>query len=400
MTFRTFLFWLHLVAGLISGVAIGIMCFTGTVLAFEKQLVAWSERDARRVTPPAPDSPRLTLAAMQARLRAAQPEPRPQNIVLQNDPHAAVAFTTGRTGGFYVDPYTGEIRRPASAAMGEFMHTMTDLHRVLGFHGETGRPRGKLINGICNLAFFVLAVTGLYLWMPRTWSWRALKPVVWFRQNRTAKARDFNWHNVIGLWSAPVLIVLTLTAVPISFRWGGTLIYTLTGTEPPATGAATTPPPVTVTPPAPGASPLPLDALVASAQKHTPAWQTLTLRSAGSAAAPGRPGARPAPEIKNPPTTTTAAATLTLRASAAWPRTATTTLTLDPYTGEILKRTGYADLNAAQKVRSWTRFLHTGEALGWPGQLIAGLASLGGVFLVYTGFALSWRRFFTKKSVP
>eukprot|EP01034_Spumella_vulgaris_P011097 gene11097-14099_t len=175
MTFRKFIFWLHLVAGLISGVSIGIMCFTGTVLAFEKQLVAWSERDARQITPPAPGTPRLTFAEMQAKLRAAQPEARPQSIVLQNDPSAAVAFTAGRSGGFYVNPYTGAVRQPASAAMGEFMHTMTDRHRYLGFHSDDNRPRGKLINGVCNLAFFALAVTGLYLWWPRKWKTKGLK---------------------------------------------------------------------------------------------------------------------------------------------------------------------------------------------------------------------------------
>ena len=77
---------------------------------------------------------------------------------------------------------------------------------------------------------------------------------------------------------------------------------------------------------------------------------------------------------------------------------ATTTLTVNPFTGEILKRTGYADQNAAQQVRSWTRFLHTGEALGPLGQFVAGLACLGGLFLVYTGFALSFRRFFTRRA--
>ena len=50
--------------------------------------------------------------------------------------------------------------------------------------------------------------------------------------------------------------------------------------------------------------------------------------------------------------------------------------TVNPYTGAILQRTGYADQNAAQKVRSWTRFLHTGEAVGPVGQFLAGLACL------------------------
>ena len=100
MTFRQLLFWMHLAAGLIAGIAIAIMCFTGTVLAFEKELVAWSERDARRVEAPSAGKPRLPLDELREKLRAAQPEVRPMSIVIQNDPHAAVAFTTGRTGGF------------------------------------------------------------------------------------------------------------------------------------------------------------------------------------------------------------------------------------------------------------------------------------------------------------
>jgi uncharacterized iron-regulated membrane protein len=380
---RKFLFWLHLVAGLISGTAIAIMCFTGTVLAFEKQLVAWSERDARQIAPPPAGAARLTLDELSAKLRAAHPAARPQNLVLTSDPLAAVAFTAGRAAAFYVNPYTGEVRQPTSTALASFMQTMTDLHRYLGFTGDVNRPRGKLINGICNLAFCVLAVTGLYLWMPRTWSWRAVSPVIWFRQNSTAKARDFNWHNVIGFWSAPILIVLTLTAVPISFRWGGTLLYTLTGTPLPASGpqsSGAAAPAATVAPP-PAGTPLLAPALhLAAAQRLLPAWQTITLRL-------------PAPATTQP-------VSVVVREFGTWPRTATTTLQYDPYTGRLLRRDGYTDLNAARQVRAWTRYLHTGEALGPIAQLVAGLACLGGLFLVYTGVALSYRRFFTRATPP
>ena len=425
--FRKILFWSHLAAGLISGLAIGIMCFTGTALAFEKQLVAWSQRDARRVALPAEGTPRLTLEQLQAKLRAAQPAARATNVVLQNDPRAAVAFSAGGRGGgggFYVNPYTGEVRQPESAAMSGFMQAMTAWHRTLGFTGEVSRPRGKLINGVCNLAFCVLALTGLYLWMPRTWSLRGVKALALFNWRLTGKARDFNWHNSIGLWSAPVLIVLTLTAVPISFQWGGRVINSLTGTPPPAPGAGpggpAALPPVVVPPPAAEARALSQDALVALVQQKIPQWETITVGGpagrggaggrGGPGAAPATPPANPGPEIENresriqnpiPVAAALAplpAATFTVRAADSWPRTANLTLALDPYTGAVLRRTGYADQPAAQRVRSWTRFLHTGEALGWWGQLIAGLACLGGCFLVYTGFALSWRRFFGKRS--
>lgn len=380
--FRSTVFWIHLIAGLVSGLVIAIMCFTGTVLAFEKQLVVWSERDARTVTPPAPTEPRLSLAELQARLRTAHPDARPTSLILSSEPLAAVAFSNGRNSAFYVNPYTGEVRQPASTAMSSFMRTMTDLHRYLGFDGKESRPRGKLVNGICNLAFFVLAVTGLYLWMPRTWSWRTLSPIIWFRQNSGAKAREFNWHNVIGLWSAPVLIVLTLTAVPISFRWGGTLIYTLTGTPAPAENApgsrGGSPPTPTVPQAVTDVRSLSTDILLARVQAEFPTWRTITVRLGGA------------------PSSFSA----TVRESTSWPRTASTTIALHPTTGDTLSRTGYTDQNAAQQVRSWTRFLHTGEALGPVGQFVAGLACLGGLFLVYTGFALSCRRFFSRRVSP
>ena len=46
-----------------------------------------------------------------------------------------------------------------------------------------------------------------------------------------------------------------------------------------------------------------------------------------------------------------------------------------------------------RRVRTVLRFAHTGEVLGLPGQTIAGIASAGGTVLVYTGLALSLRRF-------
>jgi uncharacterized iron-regulated membrane protein len=39
------------------------------------------------------------------------------------------------------------------------------------------------------------------------------------------------------------------------------------------------------------------------------------------------------------------------------------------------------------------RFVHTGEYYGLTGQTIAGIASLGGALLVWTGLALAYRRF-------
>ena len=369
MTFRKSIFWLHLAAGLIAGTVIAILCLTGTALAFEKEIIAYAERDARRIASPAPDAARLSLAGLLTRVRTAHPDARPDGIVLQNHPLAAVAFTAGRTTTFYADPYTGEIRQPASTGARDTLKLIEDWHRVLALGGDR-RPIGKAITGACNLAFFVLAVSGLYLWWPRKWRTKGLRRSVWFiRRPADAKARDWNWHNVIGLWTAPILIVLTLTALPISYKWAGQMLFTITGTPPPPPTTASATPAAKLVPPTPDAKLLSSEDLIAVARKQFPTWKTLTYRAG-----------------------TTQPATIAVRTADSWPRTATTTLSLNPFTGEILKRAGYAELNAAQQLRSWTRYLHTGEAVGWPGQLLAAIASLGGCVLVYTGFALVWHR--------
>jgi len=63
-------------------------------------------------------------------------------------------------------------------------------------------------------------------------------------------------------------------------------------------------------------------------------------------------------------------------------------------TGEVVRWEPFASQSMGRKLRALARFGHTGEAAGIMGQSIAGLASAGTAILVWTGFALSWRRFF------
>lgn len=432
---RKAIFWVHLVSGLIAGLAIAIMSFTGTCLAFEKELVAWSERDARSVTPPDLAVQPRPLDELVSAARAGADGASPSAVIVSADRDAAVTVAFGRDRTVFVDPYTAEVRTPASTAMHDTLHVLEDWHRWLALSGDQ-RPLGKLINGISNLAFFALAVTGLYIWWPRRWSRAALRPSVWFT-GAHGKARDWNWHNVLGLWSAPVLIVLTLTALPISFRWAANGIYRLWGEEPPAQGGPPAAPAVTV-PARGGAERAPYQTLVNAVAAQSPAWKTVTLRLGGprggaGAAGPmaggapreggrgemglragsgegqrdgsgrgrgqghrdGSGGGRGAGHADG---ASIPAVSLAVNERGAFPAFATIQYSLDPYTGEVLRRETLGDASAARQTRMWTRFLHTGEAFGFWGKLIAGLASAAGVVLTYTGFALSYRRFFGKKA--
>lgn len=398
---RPVLFWLHLVAGVVAGVVIAIMSFTGVALAFEKEIIAWAERDLRRVSPPA-DAKRLPLDDLLAKVRELQPNARPSGVTVSADPATAVLVSLGRTNAFHVNPYTGTVQPQGATGLREFMRVMIEWHRFLGTHDDR-RPTGKAITGACNIAFLVLALTGLFLWWPRNWTKNAVRAVALMNFTLRGKARDFNWHNAIGLWCAPVLIVLTVTAMPISYRWASDLIFKLTGTEPPVQGAGPGGPSVEVPKPPPGTKPLGYDALLAAAQKQVPAWEQITIRiggggqrGGGASVSTNASPAAPRGEGRSAPQ----AITVSIKERDGWPLFFAAQLTLDPFTGAVLRQEKFSDQNLGRQVRSWTRFLHTGEALGVIGKTLAGLASLGALFLVWTGLALTWRRFFVRKSGP
>jgi uncharacterized iron-regulated membrane protein len=46
------IFWSHLLAGIVAGLVIFIMSFTGVILMYEPQIAEYSERNQRSVTPP------------------------------------------------------------------------------------------------------------------------------------------------------------------------------------------------------------------------------------------------------------------------------------------------------------------------------------------------------------
>ncbi|WP_426752334.1 PepSY-associated TM helix domain-containing protein [Myxococcus sp. Y35] len=441
-TFRNIIFWIHLIVGVATGLVIGIMSFTGVVLAFEKQIIEWAERDMRTVQVPSPGAARLPVEELVERVRAVRKDGQPSGVTVFPDPASAVQVSIGRGAVVYVNPYTGEVLGNGAEGVRGFFQWNVQLHRWLAAGGDN-RAVGKAITGASNAVFLFLAISGLYLWWPRKWTLRAMRPSLWFRRGLKGKARDWNWHNVIGFWTLPVLIVLIASGMVISYKWASNLVFTMTGNTPPATQGP--PGSATVKVPAPEVETprKSADALIAEAQKTSPTWASVTLRLGGGArggAAPaqgGRDGAQAdAPGAKardarggsddasGAQATAPAerdgragregapgkgargekgdsggvdAVALTIRETDAWPPFASKQVSLNPFTGEVAKVEGYADYNSGRKLRSWLRFLHTGEALGLLGQLAAAIASLGGVFLVYTGFALAWRRFFPRR---
>jgi len=378
---RTVFFWLHLTAGLLAGVVVLIMSATGALLAFEKQTVYYADTRHIDLAPAAGATP-LPIDDVLARVRATGLVAEPSAITFRRDAAAPVALTLGPGSVAYVDPYTGRLLGRGDAGVRAFFRSVTDWHRWLAATGEY-RTTGRAVTGASNLAFLFIVLSGAYLWLPRTWAWRAVRQVIWFRGGLAGKARDFNWHNTIGVWCVVPLAIVVASGVVISYPWASNLVYRIAGEAPPAArGGEGRPGPRAEGRPAradgareqePAREARPsLSVAVATAFQQRPAWRAMTMRLPVSDSAPltftiddGGPGQ---PQFRG-------------------------TLTVDRATGAATKWEGFEAGTPGRKLRTLLRFAHTGEVAGLPGQLIAGLASLGAVVLGYTGLALSLRRF-------
>jgi uncharacterized iron-regulated membrane protein len=369
MSLRTVLFWTHLVAGVIAGIVILVMSVTGVLLTYEKQMVAWAERLPAAAVPQG--ASRLSIEALLASARAARPAGTPTTVTIKADHRAPVMVAFGREGQLLVNPYSGAVIGEGAATLRAFFRSVTEWHRWLAMSGEQ-RATGRAITGAANFLFLILVLSGAYLWLPRTWTSVQLRAVAWFRGGLRGKARDFNWHNVVGLWSVVPLFIVVVSGVVISYPWAGNLVYRVMGEAPPPSGR----------PPAPAGrdrqartavvSDAGLEAVVARATPHVEEWRSIVLRVPEAAQSPvvvtvdhGQPGQ---PHLRE-------------------------TLTVDRATGRPIRRETFGDAPPGRRARMILRFAHTGEILGLTGQTIAGLVSAGGALLVYTGMALSLRRF-------
>ncbi len=396
---RRIIFWCHLAAGVTAGIVILVMSATGVLLAFERQVIRFAEREMLTVKVPAKDSQRLGVGTLLSKLSEARPDAKPTGITLQSDPTASATVALGRTGVLFVNPYTSEILGQGAQRTRSFFRVNEDWHRWIGASGEN-RAVGRAITGACNTAFLVLAISGVYLWWPKKWNWKKVRPVIFFQRGLKDRARNFNWHNTAGFWSSSVLIIITASGMVLSYQWANNLLYRVMGSQPPAQqgpavrGTQATLPGTEL--PQSTANQVPtrdpqkasretirseknlvgivenLDQLWTRAEQQATGWQSITLRL---------------PLQPNSPVV------FSIREGKTWLEAASSQLTLHSASAEVLKWEPYAASSPGRKARTWMRFLHTGEAGGVTGQLVAGLASLGGVFLVWTGLALVLRRF-------
>jgi uncharacterized iron-regulated membrane protein len=379
LTFHRLIFWGHLIIGLLGGVVILSMAVTGLMISYEAQLLDWANRDLH-VTPGAAH---LDVETLVAKVRETKPDLQPGGLTWKADPTMPVTLSVGREGIFFANPYTGEFLGEGNRAWHDFFHAATDWHRFLT---GTGLPRevGKIITGAGCLIFSLLLLSGIYLWWPRHWRWANIRAVLVFNPQLRGRARNWNWHNVFGFWTALPLLCILLTGLIMSYGWANNLLFTLTGNVPPpqrerpaggpnGDGKREGDPAA----PAPSPSLTALEPLLAQARQQIPDWTTLSLRM------PVKPGA---------------SFPLMVDRGGRGQVHLRTMLNLDTAQAKLLPSPDdLQQQNLGRRLRMYARFLHTGELFGLIGQTVAALSALATLILIWTGFALAFRRFFPKR---
>lgn len=363
MNVRKVFFWFHLLVGCSAALFIFLMSITGVALTYERQMIQ-SGVHADYPQPPHESAEMKSIDELLVIAKGYKTK-KAAEIVVENVDNAPVLVKDGRKTLAYLNPYTGEEMAEPGVATKQFFRKLRAFHRWLTLDGSFSE-NGRLVNGIANVIFILLVLTGMYLWLPKRFNKRSFKQGLTLNKSHPNKtARNYQWHNVFGIYMAPVLFIIVVTAVFFSFKWPGQTLKEYVSTE----STSLSKPKMAVA--------NSIDTQLTKEQQlnivkaQYPQWRTIRF-------------SLPA-EIK-------LSYHFHIDYGTGGEPQKRESIAIDAVTGKILETVTFEQYSAYRKIRSYIRFLHTGEVYGLTGQTIAGIASLLACILVYTGVMLSWVR--------
>lgn len=375
--------WLHLWLGLVSGIIVLIVCLTGCIWAFNEEITGLLEPETKIEKQNKPIIQPSQLGGIATHLfpdkvpaYAFYQQGRTINLTLKNPNEQ------GRRGGgisLHIHPYTGKVVRTDIRKKGEtdFFRFILNGHRALWLPYPIGRP----IVNYGTLIFVVLLITGLIWWYPKKWNNSTRDKSFKIKWGASFKRVNLDLHNVVGFYSLLFVLAISLSGMVYGIKWYSDGLYWVTSGGETLTEFKR----------------LESDSL--QAKKHyTPeqamdrAWLKVITRHPKSAGF-----------YYNFPDTAQAKSTIGITV---YPNTGqfynSQGYTFDQHTVQELKRediysTAYADAGFGGKLRKMNYDIHVGSILGFPGKVLAFLASLIGASLPVTGFLIWYGRKFKKK---
>ena len=213
-TFRKFMTDVHLWLGLASGIILFLVCFSGTMLVFEKEIESIFAKELH-VTP---SSEKLSIDELTSKISE---KGTVSSVTIPTDASEAYEFRVKtspkerRGTTFMMDPYSAEILKPEPSPLDEFFSIMFRMHRWLLLDTSIGRP----IVGVATIIFLFLSISGIIIWFPKKWKWKAFKPGFKIKWSANWKRINHDLHNTLGFYSCIFLVIMILTGLCWSFEW-------------------------------------------------------------------------------------------------------------------------------------------------------------------------------------
>jgi uncharacterized iron-regulated membrane protein len=362
---RRVLHTIHLWIGVSLGIPFAILGATGSILAYEHEIIALFEgAEPKKTIGEAQPVSRIVEAA-----RAKAPSGAvPSFYSNPADEPAAVRFTQpGRSGPgsattVRIDPVTlATIDPPERSEVRHWVRQVFLLHANM-FAGREGREWiGWFGVGMC-----FLGVSGLVMWWPRPGRWRQA-----FSFSRKSHGVRFNreLHSAFGFWGLAVFLVISFSGVYIVFpqTTGEIVRAVFPGRD--LRGEANA---LRVTPIA-DATAMTVDEVVELAKREAPGLEMRMVSLPPRAEQPYRvafelPGTTPGHGVPM------------------------VTVFIDPWQRNVLAMQDPRSYTLGETITIWQRALHGGYGLGWIWQFLTFLSGLLPVLFAATGITMWWLR--------
>ena len=364
---RRFFKNIHLWLSLPFGIVMSVTCFTGAILIFEKEITESVQSDYYFVDSVADQRLPMTEVMTLVKGHLAEGQ-RITGVVISADPERCykVNLSEPKRAAIYVDQYSGEVKGQPERLT--FFAVMFRLHRwLMDTRPEDGGIYwGKVIVGISTLVMVVVLITGIFIWVPKSFRmWR----------NRSTIAVRKGWrrfwydlHVAGGIYAVLLLLAMSLTGLTWSFKWYNKGFNWLFGVE--TADAA----------PAKSGGDRGKQSVDISPYAH---WDAVYNSVAD--------------ELEHPADITLSHGKASVKL-AGWgnPRAADNYL-FDNCSGEMLSVERYDDIDRRSKLRGWIYAVHIGNWGGILTRVMWFLAALIGATLPLTGYYLWIRRKFLCK---
>ena len=222
---------IHLWLSVPFGIVITLVCFSGSMLVFEKEITEWLNPSLYRVREVGAEP--LPLHEIMAKVQAILPDTvQATGITILPDAQRTwqVSLSAPRRASLYVDPYTAEVVGRSGRL--PFFDMMFRLHRWLlgpSQHEDGGMPLGRLLVGVSTIVLVVILLTGILMWLTHK-----RKPRLQAFRIRVTQGWPCFWHDLHvagGLYATLFLLLLALTGLTWSFSWYRSGFYVLFGAQ-------------------------------------------------------------------------------------------------------------------------------------------------------------------------